>query len=263
MDRRRKVIRRRFALAWAIGALAMLTAPAVHAQHWGRSDFPRTGACFFRDSNFRGDYFCLDAGREYSSLSSGMNDQISSIQIFGDADVTVFQDGRFEGRSTRFRGDVRNLKDEGWNDRLSSLRVRSRNGGSGHGSTGYGGSGHSSSGYSSADADRIVRRAYEDILGREPDSAGLRLYRGRLVDDGWSEQQVREALRKSPEYKEKSTMTRQKAEEIVRQAYRSELAREPDAGSRTYVDKVMRDHWTQQDVARELRKSPEYRSKHK
>ena len=30
-------------------------------------------------------------------------------------------------------------------------------------------------------------------------------------------------------------------------------------GSRGYVERVLRDHWTQADVERELRKSPEYR----
>jgi hypothetical protein len=240
------------AVAWIVGALAMIAAPVVEAQSWGRPDSPRTGACFYRDSNFRGDYFCVNAGRDYSSLPSGMNDQISSVRMFGGAEVTIFQDSRFEGRSRNFRGDVRNLKDEGWNDRLSSLRVRSS----------YGGGSHGGGGSSSGDPDRIVRRAYQDILDREPDTAGLRLYRSRIIDDGWSEKDVREALRKSPEYRQQNAMTRQKAEEIVRQAYLSELQREPDAGSRTYVDKVMRDHWTQQDVARELRKSPEYRSKH-
>ena len=109
------------------------------------------------------------------------------------------------------------------------------------------------------DADRIVRRAYQDILDREPDEAGLRQYRSRIIDDGWSEAQVREALRKSPEYRQKSTMTRQKAQEIVRRAYLAVLKREPDAGSRGYVDRVLREKWTQSDVERELRKSPEYR----
>jgi hypothetical protein len=108
------------------------------------------------------------------------------------------------------------------------------------------------------DADRIVRRAYQDILNREPDEAGLRQYRSRIIDDGWSEAQVRDALRKSPEYRQKNTMTRQKAQDIVRQAYLSVLKREPDSGSRGYVDRVLRDKWTQSDVERELRKSPEY-----
>jgi len=107
-------------------------------------------------------------------------------------------------------------------------------------------------------SDRIVRRAYQDILEREPDQAGLRQYRSRIIDDGWSEARVRDALRKSPEYRQKNTMTRQRAQDIVRRAYLSVLKREPDAGSRGYVDRVLRDKWTQSDVERELRKSPEY-----
>jgi hypothetical protein len=113
----------------------------------------------------------------------------------------------------------------------------------------------------SRDVERVVRRAYQDILDREPDNAGLRLYRSRMIDDDWSEQDVREALRKSPEFRDKNRMTRDKAEEIVARAYRTVLRREPDPGSRTYVDRVLRDKWSQSDVERELRKSPEYRGR--
>ena len=55
-------------------------------------------------------------------------------------------------------------------------------------------------------------------------------------------------------------MTRAKAEEIVRQAYLAVLKREPDQGSQGYVNRILRDKWTQQDVERELRRSPEYRN---
>jgi hypothetical protein len=89
----------------------------------------------------------------------------------------------------------------------------------------------------------------------------MRTYSSRIINDGWTEQDIRDALRKSPEYREKTTMTRAKAEEIVRQAYLSVLKREPDAASQRYVNNVLRDKWTQQDVERELLKSPEYRSR--
>ena len=72
---------------------------------------------------------------------------------------------------------------------------------------------------------------------------------------------MRDALRNSPEYREKTTMTYPKAQEVVRRAYLAVLRREPDPASRGFVDRVFRDHWTQQDVERELRKSPEYRNK--
>ena len=104
-----------------------------------------------------------------------------------------------------------------------------------------------------------TRRAYQDILEREPDAAGMRTYRSRIIDDNWTEEQVREALRRSPEYRERTTMTPQKAADIVRRAYLSVLNREPDAASQGYVQRVLRDKWTEEDVARELRRSPEYR----
>ncbi len=112
-------------------------------------------------------------------------------------------------------------------------------------------------------ADKIIRRAYEDILGRAPDANGLASYRSKVMDQGWDEHDVREALKRSPEYRQKSQITRPQAEEIVRRAYLSTLGREPDAGSAGYVGRVLKDHWTEQDVARELRNSDEYRSKHR
>jgi hypothetical protein len=137
------------------------------------------------------------------------------------------------------------------------MRV-SRSSGSGNGpGDGY----RPGGGVRPADAERIVRRAYQDLLNREPDNAGMRLYRSRVIDDGWSETQVRDAIRASPEFRTANMMTREKAEEIVRRAYRAVLNREPDRGSQPYVDKVLRDRWTEEDVARELRKSDEYRRK--
>jgi len=55
-------------------------------------------------------------------------------------------------------------------------------------------------------------------------------------------------------------MTPAKAQDVVRRAYQTVLRRDPDPGSQGYVDRVMRDHWTQADVERELRKSSEYRN---
>ena len=224
--------------------LAILAvASTAFAQRWGRGREPRDGACFYEDRNFGGQYFCVDAGSTLPTIPEGMGDRISSLRLFGRAQVTIFRDYRFSGRSTRFDRDVRDLRSEGWNDAISSIDVRGRGG------RGSGGAG---------DADRIVRRAYDDILEREPDAAGLRLYRSRIIDDGWTEAQVRDALRRSPEYRKLST---DKARELVRRAYLNVLKREPDAGAGGYVNRVLRDRWTQADVERELRKSPEYRGR--
>jgi len=248
-------------MAVLVGAILVGAPSIAAAQQWGREPTPRSGACFYREPNFRGDYFCVAAGEAVRDMPNGMNDKVSSIQIFGRAEVTVFQDRSFEGRAIRFDYDVPDLRREGWNDLISSFRVR---GGSYYGhdhSRGYGrGQGYSGQEYNS-NADLIVRRAYQDILDREPDDAGLRLYRRRIVDEGWTEGQVREALRNSPEYRQQSSMTYSRAQEIVRQAYLAVFQREPDSASRGYVSRVINDHWTQQDVERELRKSPEYRNR--
>ena len=226
--------------------------PAL-AQRWGHGEQPRQGACFYKDPNFRGEYFCTGAGENVSAVPEDMNDEISSIRVFGGAEVTLFKDVRFQGRSSRFEADVRNLKDVGWDDLISSFRVQySARGGFGRPGI---------PGRPAEDPDRIVRRAYQDILDRDPDPNGLRIYRTHILDDGWSEAQVRDELRRSPEFREKSTMTYAKAQDVVRRAYLEVLKREPDPASRPFVDKVFRDHWTQQDVERELRNSAEYRNR--
>ena len=233
-------------------ASVLAGSPWAMAQQWGRERAPRDGVCFYQDRNYDGDYFCLRPGQDLRSLPSGSNDGISSMRVFGRTEVVVYKDKDFKGQSARFDGDVRDLGLTIWGDRISSVRVHS-----GSGSGGSGG-GH---GRSSEDPDRIIRRAYRDVLNREPDSAGFSLYRRRILDDGWSEAQVREALRSSPEGKQATAMTPEKAQAIVRAAYLSVLKREPDPGSQTYVNRVLRENWTQGDVERELRKSPEYRSR--
>jgi len=238
--------------ALACACFTLLATSSAMAQTWGQPGVPRDGACFYKDPNFNGEYFCARSGDSLASVPDGMNDRISSIRIFGRADVVVFKDVRFAGRSSRFDHDIRNLKEDGWNDLISSVRVRSGSGG------GFGGG---SFGRPTEDPERIVRRAYEDILGRPPDATGLRLYRSHIIDEGWTEAQVRDSLRNSSEYREKSSMTPARAEEVVRRAYLAVLRREPDPGSRPYVERVLRDHWSQQDVERELRKSAEYRHK--
>lgn len=242
-----------WALLWT--GVVLLAGPA-EAQRWGRPSEPRNGVCFYRDPGFRGDYFCSAVGEEIASVPYSMSGRIASIRTFGDAEVTLFQNSRFGGHSTSFDFDVEDLEYEGWDHRVSSLRVmrNSSDRGNRRGDA-------RRDRRSEVDPDRIVRRAYQDILEREPDTPGLRLYRSRIIDDGWTEEKVREALRKSPEYREKTTMTLPKAREIVKKAYLAVLDREPDAGSKGYVDNVLKDKWTQQDVERELRKSAEYRNK--
>jgi hypothetical protein len=254
---------RRIMMAALMGAALGAPSMAAAQYNWGHGSEPKSGVCFYKDPEFRGEYFCARDGENERDMPRGMNDKISSVRIFGNASVTVFQDSRFEGRSSRFDYDVPDLKREGWNDLISSFRVA---GGWGHSHGGYGhghgnGNGNGNGSGSYGNSDEIITRAYEDVLNRAPDQEGMRVYRRHIVDDGWTEQQVRQSLRESPEFRQQNTMTYGRAEEIVRQAYLSVLHREPDSGANGYVNNVMNKHWTQQQVEQELRKSPEYRQR--
>jgi hypothetical protein len=258
---------------WVIVLFACIMSLAassnVTAQRWGQEPEPREGACFYENPGYGGNYFCLRTGETLDSLPSRMNDRISSIRVFGNAEVRAFQDYGFEGSSARYDYDVSNLRQGNWDNRISSVEVRHADD---RAQRDYGYNGRS--GRAPESADRIVRRAYQDLLGREPDPEGLRTYRSRIIDEGWSESDVRDEIRRSAEYRERSSeyrerstesrgygTTRQRAEDIVRRAYLSVFNREPDPGSRGYVERVLRDQWTQQDVERELRQSAEYRNR--
>ena len=111
-------------------------------------------------------------------------------------------------------------------------------------------------------ADRIVRRAYLDVLRREPDPEGLAAYRQQVIENGWEYHDVRTALRRSPERRQgQRAMREEDARALVRRAYLNVLRREPDpSGWDSYTAKVMRDGWTQADLERTLRNSDEFRN---
>jgi uncharacterized protein DUF4214 len=124
---------------------------------------------------------------------------------------------------------------------------------------------YSSGSVRNASAERIVRRAYQDVLNREPDPEGMAEYRRNIVERGWDEHDVRAALRRSQEARGQRVggMTEAQANDVVRRAYQSVLRRDPDpAGMRDYTAKVLSEHWTERQVADALRHSDEYRRMH-
>jgi hypothetical protein len=97
---------------------------------------------------------------------------------------TAFQDllGREPSASElrEFRG---RFIDSGWDERLVRDYLRT------------------DEAYRSDVANHIIRRAFLDLFGREPDMKALNSYREKLLKRNWTESDVRDDLRKSPEYK--------------------------------------------------------------
>ena len=116
-----------------------------------------------------------------------------------------------------------------------------------------------------ASADRIIRRAYMDVLHREPDPHGLQSYRREILDNGWEYHDLQQVLARSEERRGNRTAVRDtEATEMMRRAYLSVLNREPDeVGLRHYKAKILREGWTEADVVRKLRDSEEYRNKNR
>jgi hypothetical protein len=103
--------------------LVFAVAGSASAQTWGRPRVPQSGACFYEHINFEGRYFCYRSGTSNDNVPRGLNNEISSVRIFGDAQVVVYKDGDFRGTSRHFESSVSDLRREGLNDRVSSLRV--------------------------------------------------------------------------------------------------------------------------------------------
>ena len=113
-----------------------------------------------------------------------------------------------------------------------------------------------------------MRRAYQSVLKREPDAAGMQEYKARILNDRWTEQQVVQRAAQQPGEARRragasTALSDAEATDMVRRAYQSVLNREPDAsGMRDYKARVMNDRWTEQQLVNALRNSDEYRSKH-
>ncbi len=104
------------------------------------------------------------------------------------------------------------------------------------------------------DYERVITRAYEDILGRQPDRDGMRHFRSKMIDDGWDEKRVRTALRESEEYR------LHQIDVVINRAYDDLLRRKPDKqGLDNYRQKMLREGWDEQRVRKSIMDSEEYK----
>jgi hypothetical protein len=184
----------------------------------------------YQDAEYRGDSLVLYPGDSLENLSGltfanggRLNDRVSSIRVEGGAEVYVHADARFRGAVMRLTEHARDLtgRDE-----------------------------------TQADPDTVIKRAYLDLLGREPDPAGFRDYRSLIIDQGWNEIMVRDNIRRGDEFR------REGADRIIRRAYLDVLGREVDAeGLKHFRHNLLEKNWTEGDVRDALRRSDEFRKK--
>lgn len=222
-------------------------------RHDDRSHREPARIILYEHADYRGDYFVLHPGDEIGNFDGGtfvngrrLNDRVSSIRVEGDAELFVYADSRYRGHVMRVTESIRDLAARptadprvSWNDRISSVRT---------------GEESRRRPERPSDPDLIVKRAYEDILGRPADPEGLRHFRSLVIDQGWTERMVRDSLRASAEFRTAGV------EKIITRAYQDLLGREPDpSGLANYKRLMLERNWSEQELRDAIRQSPEYR----
>jgi Domain of unknown function (DUF4214) len=217
---------------------------------------PATYVEFFAEPNYRGESFVVEAGAAVENLARldpghrSWNNRISSFHIQGVATVVAFADPDFRGERLESSSSLGDLVAErrgsppgaNWDHAISSLRVvpaRTR-------------ASDPEPHYDARTAENVVRRAYHDVLNREPDAAGLRSYREKLMDGRLTEDALRTSLQQSPEYHALDF------DAIITRAYREVLKRNPDAEGLKHYHQLMAERgWTEPQLRADLLRSAE------
>jgi hypothetical protein len=210
---------------------------------------------FFAEPNFRGDSFTVEAGAGADDLArlaasrGSWNDRIASFRIQGVATVQAFSDAGFRGERLESSSSLADLVAERrrangatWDHAISSLRVVPAR------SSPFGAAPH----YDRRTAENIVRRAYRDILVRDPDPDGLRDYREKLMDGRLTEASLRASLQASAE---RDTL---QFDDVITKAYREILHRDPDPDGLKHYHQLMAEKgWTEPQLRADLLRSVE------
>jgi len=234
----------------------LLVAAAVSG--FGQPPPPPPGrVLLFPDPNFRGAPLEVAAGESLTNLHTHRqqngrrwNDSISSLKIEGPVRLILFGDANFKGERLELRRTQADLTNqphgesglESWDDRISSLRVEWI------GDVPQGPQPHFRN---QREADRAIRAAFQDLLGREPDHEGLQNYRRRLLDQGWSDARLRTELRNSTEFKTRDF------DPIVRKIFQEVLGRDADPSGLSTYRARLREGWSENDLRSELKRSDE------
>jgi hypothetical protein len=253
---------------------ALFLLPALRAERDRPADHPRPETArvvLYSGENFDGVSVDLLPGAEIADLGDlcfadgrRVRDRISSVRIFGDLKVTLYVATGFGGEELELTASVARLnrvprKDRGhgnWDNCVSSVRVsgghrdrdepRDRDLGRDRP--------HRHDGPDGAEIERLVTRAYRELLAREPNGAELRRYREAASSEGWGRDQIYDDIRSSREYRSKE------AGRIVDRVYRELLGREPDQSGRDrYCRNILEKGWSEDRVREDIHRSDEYR----
>lgn len=245
---------------------------------------------FYTEPNFRGEALTIEAGANVPDLSRMTRPSqkpwiyaISSVKVEGDAKAIVYSAPSFQGERLQITGNIADLYGETrgsgatWDRAIASVSVS--------GSRSFEGPSPPPVAYYESPpgsvvvvprgpppppphvinpprrvdiraVDSAIHRAYREVLNRPPDPEGLRLYRHRIINEGWSEGQMIAQLQRSGEARGTN------ADEAIVRAYREVLGRDPDPNGLAHYRAKWRDGWTQGQIRDDLRRSAEGRNNH-
>jgi uncharacterized protein YbcI len=117
--------------------------------------------------------------------------------------------------------------------------------------------------------EREITRYYQQILGRNPDSTGLKNYADAVQDNRMSLEQVRNEMTNSPEGRNRGSNNnnnnrnnRSQIEREITRYYQQILGRNPDStGLKNYADAVQDNRMSLEQVRNEMTNSPEGRNR--
>ena len=208
----------------------------------------QSGACFYEDINYGGRYFCTRVGDSNPRVPSNINDEISSIRLFGDAEVVVFRDDNMRGEIARVHQGVRDMRRSRFNDRLTSYVVQPRGYGNGNwggdGNSGYNGTAATTapvgnSGYNGMAATTIAAAAATTTTTAAPTAAARTGAAARAAAAG--------RCRRPNRWCGRATAVSSAATRTL--------------GARGWVEQVMTNNWSQRQLEEALRNSAEGRSR--
>ncbi len=211
-----------------------------------------------------------------------VNDRISSVRVFGGLKVTLYSDANFGGDALELSESAPRLvrvprRNGNWDNCLSSVRVsggedrrpperdrrpredRGRDWDDERGRPGDHGRDDERparrSELSGAEIERIVGRAFRELLSREPNGAELRRYREAVYTEGWGRDEIYDDIRGTKEYLSRAT------DRLIERVYREMLDRAPTSGDLSYWrNKILNKGWSERRFRAGIRDSEEYRN---